>query len=185
MQEGPTLSGAFLQVDRGADRTLYDRLKATPRVAGVMLKRAAVESLQRTMAEMMRKVQGIYILFASVIAFGVVYNSVRISLSERARELATLRVIGFTRGEVSYILLGELALVTMAAVPLGLALGYGLVAAIIPQMDSEMFRIPVVVSPDTYALAATTIVVATIVSAMVVRRRLDRLDLVEVLKTRE
>ena len=185
MQEGPTLSGAFLQVDRGAARTLYDRLKATPRVAGVMLKRAAVESLQRTMAEMMRKVQGIYILFASVIAFGVVYNSVRISLSERARELATLRVIGFTRGEVSYILLGELALVTMAAVPLGLALGYGLVAAIIPQMDSEMFRIPVVVSPDTYALAAMTIVVATIVSAMVVRRRLDRLDLVEVLKTRE
>jgi len=185
MQEGRTLSGAFLQVDRESAPTLYDRLKATPRVAGVLLKRAAVESLQRTMADMMRKVQGIYILFASVIAFGVVYNSVRISLSERARELATLRVIGFTRGEVSYILLGELALVTMAAVPLGLLIGYGFAAAIIPLTDSEMFRIPLVVSADTYALAAMTTVIATIVSAMVVRRRLDQLDLVGVLKTRE
>jgi putative ABC transport system permease protein len=185
MQEGQTLSGAFLQVDRGAERPLYDQLKATPRVAGVMLKRATVESLQRTMADMMRKTQAIYILFASIIAFGVVYNSVRISLSERARELATLRVIGFTRGEVSYVLLGELALVTIAAVPLGLALGYGMAAAIVPLSNSEMFRIPLVVSPDTYAMAAMTIVIATIVSAMVVRRRLDRLDLVEVLKTRE
>jgi putative ABC transport system permease protein len=185
MQEGPTLSGAFLQVDRGVARTLYDRLKATPRVAGVLLKRAAYESLQATMAEMMRKMQAIYVLFASVIAFGVVYNSVRMSLSERSRELATLRVIGFTRGEVSYVLLGELGLVTLLAVPLGLLLGYGWAAALIPLSNSEMFRIPLVISPGTYAMAAMTIVVATIVSALVVRRRLDRLDLVEVLKTRE
>ncbi len=150
-----------------------------------MLKRAAVESLQATMADMMRKVQGVYVMFASIIAFGVVYNSVRISLSERSRELATLRVIGFTRGEVSYVLLGELALVTIAAVPLGLRLGYGMAAAMLPALNSEMFRIPLVISSDTYALAAMTIVVATIVSAMVVRRRLDQLDLVEVLKTRE
>jgi putative ABC transport system permease protein len=114
-----------------------------------------------------------------------VYNSVRISLSERSRELATLRVIGFTRAEVSYILLGELALVTFAAVPLGLALGYGLVGALVRASDSEMFRIPLVVGPNTYALSAVTIVVATVLSALVVRRRLDRLDLVEVLKTRE
>jgi putative ABC transport system permease protein len=185
MQEGPTLSGAYLQVDRGAAGALYSRLKATPRVAGVALKRAAIESLQATMASMMAKVQAIYVLFASIIAFGVVYNSVRISLSERSRELATLRVIGFTRGEVSYVLLGELGLVTMAAVPIGLLIGYGMVAALIPLTDSEMFRIPLVVSPNTYAMAAATTVTATVVSALVVRRRLDRLDLVEVLKTRE
>jgi putative ABC transport system permease protein len=185
VQEGPTLSGAYLQVDRGKVRTLYDRLKATPRVAGVLLKRAAIESFQSTMASMMRQMQVIFVLFASVIAFGVVYNSVRISLSERSRELATLRVIGFTRGEVSYILLGELALVTMAAVPCGLLLGYGLAAAMVRLSDTEMFRIPLVVSMDTYALAAATIVIATIISALVVRRSLDRLDLVAVLKTRE
>jgi putative ABC transport system permease protein len=185
MQEGDTVSGAFLQVDRGTVQALYDRLKATPRVAGVLLKRAAIESLQSTLADMMRKVQAIYALFASVIAFGVVYNSVRMSLSERSRELATLRVVGFTRGEVSYILLGELGLVTLLAVPIGLLLGYGWAAAIIPLTNSEMFRIPLVISSDTYAMAALTIVIATIVSALVVRRRLDQLDLVEVLKTRE
>jgi putative ABC transport system permease protein len=185
MQEGSTLSGAFLQVDRGVVQALYDRLKATPRVAGVLLKRAAIDSLQATLAEMMRKVQAIYALFASIIAFGVVYNSVRMSLSERSRELATLRVIGFTRGEVSYILLGELGLVTLVAVPLGLLIGYGFAAAIIPLTNSEMFRIPLVISSDTYAMAAMTIVIATTISALVVRRRLDQLNLVEVLKTRE
>lgn len=185
MQEDRTLSGAYLRVDRGAVNELYTRLKTTPRVAGVLRKSAAIEALQATLASMMRKIQVIYVLFASVIAFGVVYNSVRISLSERSRELATLRVIGFTRGEVSYILLGELALVTVAAVPLGLALGYAMVAGTVQASNSEMFRIPLIVGPNTYALSAVTIVVATILSALVVRRQLDRLDLVEVLKTRE
>lgn len=185
MQEGETLSGAYLQVDRASERALYARLKATPRIAGVLRKRAAIESLHATLTAMMRKVQAIYIVFASIIAFGVVYNSVRISLSERSRELATLRVIGFTRGEVSYILLGEVALVTLAAVPLGLVLGYGLAAAVVRASGSEMFRIPLVVGPETYALSAVSIVVATVASALVVRHRLDHLDLVEVLKTRE
>jgi putative ABC transport system permease protein len=185
VQEGDTLSGAYLQVDRREAGTLFRRLKATPRVAGVLLKRAAFESLQATLATMMRKVQATYVLFASIIAFGVVYNSVRISLSERSRELATLRVIGFTRAEVSYILLGEVGVVTMAAVPVGLLLGYGLSAATVRLSDSEMFRLPLVVSSNTYAVAAATIVIATVISALVVRRQLDRLDLVEVLKTRE
>jgi putative ABC transport system permease protein len=185
IQEGDTLSGAYLQVDRAEETALYGRLKATPRVAGVLRKRAAIESMQATLAAMMGKVRAIYVIFASVIAFGVVYNSVRISLSERSRELATLRVIGFTRGEVSYILLGELTLVTLAAVPLGMVAGYWMAAAMVRASDSEMFRIPMVVGPDTYVLSAVTIVVATVLSALIVRRRLDRLDLVEVLKTRE
>jgi putative ABC transport system permease protein len=185
MEEGQTLSGAYLQVDGAKAAALYRRLEATPRVAGVLRKRSAIESIQGTLATMMRQIQLVYVLFASVIAFGVVYNSVRISLSERSRELATLRVIGFTRAEVSYILLGEVGLETLAAVPVGLVLGYGLAAATVRASNSEMFRIPLVVSPATYALAATTIVVATIASALAVRRQIDRLDLVEVLKTRE
>jgi putative ABC transport system permease protein len=185
MREDGTVSGAYLQVDRREAAALYRRLKATPRVAGVMLKRAAIDSFQATLADMMRKVQVVYVLFASIIAFGVVYNTVRISLSERSRELATLRVIGFTRAEVSYILLGELALVSLAAVPLGLLTGYGMAAALVKAMDTEMWRMPLVVGPGTYALAGTTILTATAISALVVRRQLDRLDLVEVLKTRE
>jgi putative ABC transport system permease protein len=185
MREGQTLSGAYLEIDPAQEQALYRRLKATPRVAGVLPRRAAIESFETTVADMLRKVQVIYVLFAAVIAFGVVYNSARISLSERSRELATLRVIGFTRGEISYILLGELALITAAAVPLGLVVGYGFAALLVRATNTEMFRLPLVIGSASYAISGTTIAVATAISALVVRRRLDRLDLVEVLKTRE
>jgi putative ABC transport system permease protein len=185
MGEGATLSGAYLQVDQNQVDALYRRLKETPRVGGVLLKRAAIESFQGTFEELVAQMEAIYVIFAAVIAFGVVYNTARISLSERSRELATLRVIGFTRTEISYILLGELVLVALAAVPLGLVLGRWFAALLVVAMASEMFRIPLVIAPRTYAFAAIVIVVATAVSAMVVRHRLDHLDLVEVLKTRE
>ncbi len=185
MREGDTISGAFLQVDAGRVDALYRTLKRTPRVGGVALKRAARESFVRTLADMMDKLLAVYVVFAAVIAFGVVYNNARISLSERSRELATLRVIGFSRGEISYILLGELALVTLGAVPAGLLLGYGMAAAMMPAMDTELWRLPLVILPRTYAFAAVTTIIATAASALIVRRRLDRLDLVEVLKTRE
>jgi putative ABC transport system permease protein len=179
------VSGAFLQVDRTQEPSLYQRLKATPRVAGVTLKRAALQSFEDTFSEMMGKVRVVYVLFAAVIAFGVVYNSARISLSERGRELATLRVVGFTRGEISYILLGELTLVSLVAVPLGLALGYLFAWLVAVASASEMYRIPLVITARTCGYAGITILIATTVSALIVRRRLDRLELVEVLKSRE
>jgi putative ABC transport system permease protein len=114
-----------------------------------------------------------------------VYNSARIALAERAWELASLRVLGFTRGEVSLFLLGELAIELIAAVPLGLALGYGLAAMMIELMHDETFAMPLIIAPGTYAFAALAIVIAGIASALVVRHRVDHLDLVAVLKTRE
>lgn len=185
MSEGGTLSGAYLQVDSGEADALYARLKRMPRVAGVLLKTAAYESFQTTMASMMYQMLAVYVFFAGIIAFGVVYNNARISLSERNRELATLRVIGFTRAEISYILLGELGFVTLAAVPLGLLLGYGMAASIMSTLDTEMWRLPLVIRPATYAFSAAAVVLATLISALIVRRRLDRLDLVAVLKARE
>jgi putative ABC transport system permease protein len=124
-------------------------------------------------------------MFAAVIAFGVVYNSARISLSERSRELATLRVIGFRRAEIAAILFGELTLVTLLAIPRGLAPGWLMVAAIAGFYDTEMFRMPTVVSVQTLAMSALTVVVSSFLSALAVRRRLQRLDLIGVLKTRE
>jgi putative ABC transport system permease protein len=185
MREGGSLSGAFLAVDRPAEPDLYRHLKATPRVAGVLLKRAARESFEKTLAENIALIRGINLLFASVIAFGVVYNSARISLSERSRELATLRVIGFRRGEISYILLGELALLTAVAVPVGLVLGYLMAAGTVELYQTELFRIPFVVAPRTFALAAIVTFTAAALSGLAVRRRLDHLDLVAVLKARE
>ena len=127
----------------------------------------------------------IYTVFAGLIALGVVYNSARISLAERARELATLRVIGFSRKDVSFILLGELFLITLVSIPLGMLLGRLMVTAIVEGTASEAFRFPAVVSLRTLVLAAGTIAAAAWLSAMIVQRRLNRLDLVESLKLRE
>jgi putative ABC transport system permease protein len=124
-------------------------------------------------------------LFAAVIAVGVVYNNARIALAERVWELASLRVLGFTRAEVSALLLGELAIGIAIALPLGMALGWGLVHAIAGALQSDQFDFPVVILPRTYAWAAICVVAAGVASALVVRRRIDRLDMVAALKTRE
>jgi putative ABC transport system permease protein len=124
-------------------------------------------------------------LFASVIAIGVVYNGARIALSERTWELASLRVLGFTRAEVSGLLLGEMAISIAVAMPVGMALGFGLVHLIAVLLRSDQFAFPVVILPRTYALAAICVLAAGLGSALVVRRRIDRLDMVAALKTRE
>jgi putative ABC transport system permease protein len=185
LREGDTLSGAFLQVDEAAVDQLYRRLKATPRVAGVNLKQAALDSFQETLGETMYVSIFFNVLFASIIAFGVVYNASRIALAERSRDLASLRVLGFTRAEISSILLGEIAVVTVVAIPVGLILGYLSAAALVSSLDTELYRIPLAVSGKTCVFATISIVLATALSALVVRRRLDRLDLVAVLKVRE
>jgi putative ABC transport system permease protein len=123
--------------------------------------------------------------FASIIAVAVVYNAARIALSERGRDLASLRVLGFTRGEVSLMLLGEQALLTVIAIPLGFLIGHQICAALARQYQWELFRLPLVISGRTYAFALLVVSAAAVCSSILVRRRLDRLDLVEVLKTRE
>jgi putative ABC transport system permease protein len=186
MQESAVLSGAFLAVDTQREEALYRTLKHSARIASVTIKGAALRSFQRTVAENLLRMRAFNILFASIIAFGVVYNSARISLAERSRELATLRVIGFTRGEISLLLLGEFAVLTLAAIPVGVALGYGLAAVVIHlAYDTELFRIPLIVHRWTYGFAVTVILLAALLSGLMVRRLLDRLDLVAVLKSKE
>jgi putative ABC transport system permease protein len=172
-------------IDKGDPREFYERLKLLPAVAGVTSKRAAIENFRTTLAHNMGVMTFFNVLFSSVIAFGVIYNAARISLSERSRELASLRVLGFTRAEISSILLGELGVVVVIGVPAGLILGYGLAALLVQAFDTELFRIPLVVSARTFGFAAATTFVAAVLSGLAVRRRIDRLDLVAVLKTRE
>ena len=185
MREGPTVSGAVLLVDKGDPNPLYRRIKATPAIAGIGSKRAAINNFRETLAQNLNVMIFFNVLFSGVIAFGVVYNAARISLSERSRELASLRVLGFTRAEISLILLGELAAILLVAVPAGMLLGYGLAALVVVALDTELFRLPLVVAARTFAFAAATTIAAALISGLVVRRQLDRLDLVGVLKTRE
>ncbi len=185
MREGDVASGALLMIDPAREAALAKALKALPVVAGSGFRRAVLQSFRDTMAANMNLSITINLIFAGVIAFGVVYNAARVSLSERSRELASLRVLGFTRGEISSILLGELALLTLAALPIGALLGYGLAAAIFQTVQSEVYRFPMYVSRQAVAWSCLGIIGASLISALLVRRRLDTLDLVAVLKSTE
>lgn len=185
MREGGILSGAYLQIDTRYQDVLYEKLKNTPAVAGVALKSAALDAFNQQMDETMGVMIFFNILFASIICIGVVYNAARIALSERSRELASLRVLGFSRGEISAILLGELAAVTLLALPVGMLAGYGFAAFMVSSFDNELFRFPLVVSNRTYATSMLVVLASATLSGLAVRRRLDHLDLVEVLKTKE
>ncbi len=185
MREGGTVSSAALMVDPAAMSELNASLKRMPAVAGVAIREAMLGSFRETMAEHMDVMIVINALFSGIIAFGVVYNSARVSLSERSRELASLRVLGFTRAEVALILLGELTLLTLLSLPVGLALGYGLGRVIMMAMSNEVYRLPFVVTPQTMAWTCLTVLAAAALSSLAVRRQLDRLDLVGVLKSRE
>jgi putative ABC transport system permease protein len=185
MQEGETISGAFLAVDEMQLDPLYKQLKQTPAVASVALRKVAIAQFQKTIAESQGVVTGIQVIFACIIAFGVVYNSARISLSERSRELATLRIIGFSRPQIAMILLGEQAALTLVAIPVGCAMGYGIAAMLSNLLDTELYRFPLVVRSASYGFAVVVVLLAATISGAMIRRNLNRLDLVAVLKTRE
>lgn len=185
MQEGPTLSGAYLSVDSAQLQPLYAQLKGMPRVAGVAERVQEIRNFNRVMQETMLFFTYVATVFAVIIAFGVIYNSARIALTERGRELASLRVLGFTRAEIAYILLGELGILTLFAIPLGLWMGEWMCYYIAHTMQNDLFRVPVVLVPQTYAFAATVVLISAMLSGLAVRRRLDQLDLIAVLKTAE
>lgn len=181
----PRITSANIEIDEAQADALYEAVKDAPAISGITLLDQVRRSFDETIAENAGMTTTINSLLAALIAIGVVYNSARIQLSERARELASLRILGFTRGEVSYILLGELAILTLVAIPLGLWIGTGLAALIVAGFDSDLYSIPLVITRDTYLRAVAVVAVAAVVSALIVRRRIDRMDLVAVMKTRE
>jgi putative ABC transport system permease protein len=185
LRETPSVSGAHLAVDARDAPALHAELKRTPAVRGVMLRETALQSFDENVAGSMKVMNTIVAGFACVIAFAVIYNAARIALSERGRELASLRVLGFTRREIAWMLLGEQALLLVFAIPVGFAIGYRTCAALVGAYQTELFRLPLALSPRSFAFALLVVGAAALVSGAVVRRRLDRLDLVAVLKTRE
>ena len=185
MREGNVVSGAYLGVDPGAASAIYAALNGRPRVLGVVANASAIQSFYASIGEFVLFYNMVATVLAGSIGFGVVYNSARIALSERGRELASLRVLGFTHGEIAYILLGELALLALAAIPVGFVVGVGLVGILVLSFENDLYRLPLILSPGNYAQGATVVVASALVSGLLVWRRLGRLDLVAVLKTRE
>ena len=185
MREGDVVSGAYMSIDAPKQKDIFQALFEMPRVLGIDVTSLAVENFKKTMSRQMLVFAFYLTLFATSIAFGVLYNSARIMLAERSRELASLRVLGFTRAEIAYILLGELSVLTLLAIPAGFALGYALCAYLIMNLATDIYRIPLVVSSSTYAFSATVVLASMALSAIISKRKLDRLDLVAVLKSKE
>lgn len=185
LQEGHALSGAYLAVDGRALPRIYDALKGRPRVLSVTERTQEIRNFKKTLHETMLFWTTVAAAFSAVIAFGVIYNAARITLTERSRELASLRVLGYTRGEISYILLGELAVLTLVAIPFGLIIGRWLCGYIAHSIQSDLYRVPLILEPKTYAFSALVVLLSSGASALLVRRHLDDLDLIGVLKTAE
>ncbi|TVR10992.1 MAG: ABC transporter permease [Salinarimonadaceae bacterium] len=185
MGEGALVSGAHILLDPAHDEAFFAAVKDIPAARFVALQRVALQKFRDTLASNIIIMISVYVALAVIIAFGVIYNFARISLSEQGRELASLRVLGFTPAETSGILFVEIGVVTALAQPLGWALGYGFAAMLAQGFESELYRVPLIVGPEVYAWASLVAIGATLVSALVVRRRIDRLDLIAVLKTRE
>jgi len=185
MREGSTTSGAFLLVDALVADRLYSILKRTPAVSGVTVREAMLTSFRETIARSLTISVGALIGFACMISVGTVYNGARISFSERAYELASLRVLGFTRSEVGWLLFGEQGLLALISIPAGFALGYSICALLARSMESELYRMPLVISGRTYVFTAAIVGAASLFSGLLVLQRLRHLDLVSVLKARE
>lgn len=183
--EGPMISAVRLQLDPAAKAAFFAAVKDTPQAGFLTLKNLTLSRFRDTMAENITISTTVYLSLAAIIAFGVVYNFARISLSEQGRELASLRVLGLTKGEVAGILYSEIAAVVLLAQPLGWLIGAGFALAVVRAFSSELYRVPLVIGPEVYAVASLVVIGAAIASALLVRGRINRLDMVEVLKTRE
>jgi putative ABC transport system permease protein len=185
LQESPTVNAVSVSLDKNRLEDFYDTLKKTPFVSGVSLQWASLEKFRETLALLITTMASIYTGLAATIALGVVYNSARIAMSERARDLASLRVLGFTQREVFWILLLEIALLTILAQAPGWAIGYGLAWIMRNNLAGELMRVRLFVENATYAIATTVVLTASIGSAAAIWRRITKLDLVAVLKTRD
>ncbi|SEQ23506.1 putative ABC transport system permease protein [Amphritea atlantica] len=185
LAEPRRVSGAYLRIDSARQDAIYRRIKALPGIAGVSLKQDAREAFQRLIDSSAGAVRYLMAAIAAVITFGIVYNSARIAFAERARDLASLRVIGFTRREAAFVLLAELGIITLLALPLGGLLGYFLVFAISEGFSTDLYRVSAVFVPQSYGIAALAVIIAALLSGWLVKRDIDRIDLVSALKVRE
>lgn len=184
-RRGPRMSVANILTDPTALPDLQRALHETPTLGGLIDMTANRQSFQDTISENVVVVNSVYAVIAVLITVGVAYNAARIQLSERARELASLRIIGFSRAEVSLVLIGETMLIALIAQPLGWLMGALIAAALARGFSSDLYAIPLVLAPADFARASLVVLAASLASVLIVRRRIDRMDLVAVMKTRE
>jgi putative ABC transport system permease protein len=185
MGEGALVSGLNLMIDARQEADFYAAAKSAPKTELITVTALMRERFQETLAENITVMISVYVTLATIIAVGVVYNFSRIALSEQGRELASLRVLGFTNREVAGVLFGELAVVVLMAQPLGWLIGYGIGLAMVAAFSSDLYRVPFVMGREVFATASLVVLAAAVVSALAIRGRINNLDMIAVLKTRE
>ena len=185
LKEGDTVNGAYLLLDHQRWDEFMRKLKDTPQAAYVFVKRDQLAAFRETTGKSIGIIRKLYFVLATIVAFGVVYNSARIALSERSRELATLRVVGFSLSEVRWVLVGELTILVLASIPFGLLFGRGLALFIMSSFSTETVRLPILIENPTYSIAILVVLTASVLSFALVSRMIGKLDMVSVLKARE
>ncbi|MDO4683003.1 MAG: ABC transporter permease [Lautropia sp.] len=183
--EGNLVSGALMTVQRGLERPILHQLDRRPKVISAETRLSAVEAFFDMLDRITGPFTWIGTLMGAIVNFGVVYNSARITLAERARELASLRVLGFTRQEISRILLGEILLLVLISIPLSFVFGWGLSWLLMQGLQSELYRMPNYIPNANYAFAALVTIASTTLSLVAVVRQTRRLDMIEALKSHE
>lgn len=185
MGEGDLASGAHLQLAADHRPVFYGAIERTPQIVGASSRDETVASWRQAMAEAFRVTITFYVGFAAAIAFGVAYNTSRIALSERARDLATLRVLGFGQGECAYILAGELTVLALLAIPLGVLGGQALAHGLVAAYSRDEVRLPAIIGARSYGVSLLAYLSAVVIAGALVARRIWGFDLVAVLKTRD
>ncbi len=185
LREGNIITSAHLTIDEPQLPTFYRAVKNTPRTAAIIIKDALRDSFRNTTAQFIGLLQAMYSTLSIIVCFGIAYNSARISLSERYHELATLRVLGFSQREVATVLISELAILTLIALPLGLLFGSGLAYGLFSTIQNESIRLPLILTPYNYTFAILVVLSATIFSLYFATRKLNQLDMVAALKARD
>jgi putative ABC transport system permease protein len=179
------ISGAHLRIDSSKGPAIYQTIKNLPSVSGVSLKKEARAAFKKIIDSGAGAIRYVMAAIAGIITFGIVYNSARIAFAERARDLASLRVIGFTKNETAFVLLAELAIITLISLPVGSILGYYLSFAISKGFSTDLYQIPTIFSPESFGFAAIAVLTAVAISGWLVKRDINTIDLVSSLKTRE
>lgn len=185
LKEGPVVNQVLMNLEPGQAGTVYQELRDTPRVMAINIRQVMLDSFFETLAKTFLTFTWVISMLGGIIAFGVIYNTVRISLAERGRDLASLRVLGYSHNEVAHILLAELAILLILGIPLGWAIGHGLASLVVTMMQTELYRVPLIITGRTLALAASVVIVSALITGFITWLRLRKLDLVAVLKTRE
>jgi putative ABC transport system permease protein len=182
---GEQVSGANLLIDPNLQPAFFAAAAAAPMTGFLNVTDLTVARFRATLAENITLMISVYVTLAAIIAIGVVYNFSRIALSEQGRELASLRVLGFSRAEVAAVILLELGVVVALAQPLGWLIGHGIGLAMVAAFSSDLYRVPFIMGPEVYATASLIVIAAALLSALAIRSRINQLDLIAVLKTRE